>query len=280
MALFKKRQKSERSASEKPRSMQTQQYYKGKTQPKPQIDNKKKSPWLLYVTLICIFLGFIYSVVISPDASLSVNSEVYRAKSAYLNKVNQLLAEPLNRNKLTINTKQIEQALKVEFPEITSTSFSIPLIGQTPSVGIKVVDPVLVLNNGSDKFIIDKQGRAVVKNPTQDVSGLVKLTDQSGFEVKLGQQVLTTEEVSFISYLNKQAKQKSLDIKEFVLPSATPAELYMYQNNKSYFVKFFMGGSADIQLGSYLAIEPELKAQSIAPEQYVDVRVEERVFVK
>lgn len=281
MKLFKRKDSSKEGRSRqssRSSSLSTQQYYKA--EPNLQPAQSSSTGWFLPVVIFCLLMAFSYNLIVSPSANINLNSEAYRPKSEYQSVVDAKLSSFLNRNKLTLASGDIETELKQAFPEVQSISLSLPLIGKKPSIHITVAKPTLYLTSANQNYIVDSQGRAVVKNTTANNSNLTEVNDKSGFSINLGQQVLATDEVSFINYLSEQAKKRGLKVKEFVLPPGSPSETYMYLTDTNYYVKFFLGGQADVQLGSYLALMGNLSEQGLSPTSYIDVRVEEKAFVR
>lgn len=110
-------------------------------------------------------------------------------------------------------------------------------------------------------------------------SGVPLIQDKSGIEIKLGQQVLPSTTVQFVKQTYDQLAATQLKASGFVLPVSIN-ELDIYIEGLPYFIKTDTSGDARLQIGSFLATKNHLEKQGIAPKEYIDVRVEEKVFYK
>ena len=107
------------------------------------------------------------------------------------------------------------------------------------------------------------------------VTGLLTVQDESGLEVHAGDQAVTSETVNFIDNVRRQLSDKKLAIDRLVLP-AIANEVDIYIKGLPYRVKADVSGDARLQIGAFLAT----KESGVNPGEYMDVRVEEKVFYK
>jgi hypothetical protein len=195
----------------------------------------------------------------------------------------KLLNESLtNKNKLTVDTQKLEQRITEEFPEFSDASISLPLLGHRPVVALTTEKPVLLVASQEGVFAVNKNGRAVVKaNGNQSVEGLTLpvVRDEAGIEVGLGKGVLTSQDVAFITTIVKQFDDKKIGIDSITLPPLA-SELHVRTTGDKYFIKFSLLTDPRIASGQYFAIRKKIVAGTIKPSEYVDSRVEEKVFVK
>lgn len=189
-----------------------------------------------------------------------------------------------NNNKLTINTDAVAQKLKQLFPELSSVSVVLPILGQRPEVYIQPNQPALILHttdNGS--YVLDQNGTALIATqqlPKQYKATLIVVNDQSGLKVAVGKQALTSDNVSFIQQVVLQLSVHKVVIKTLILPSAA-SELDATVVNQPYYVKFNMHASvqdARQQAGTFIAAEHYLAGQHIVPSSYIDVRSDNRAY--
>jgi len=223
----------------------------------------------------------VVSLVPAADAPFLRETRVYAEAAAKL-----IDSSAANRNKMTINTSAITSGLQSQFPELQSVTVAIPLLGDTPTVYIRPADPALVLVTAGGTFVVDRQGRALGE-PTGSDSfsqlGLPTVTDQSSLTFRLGDQALPRATAQFIETIDTQYDAQRTEIKAMTLPAAS-SELDVYPAGKPYFVKYNIQDpteqAAKLQSGAYFAAFRHLASKRITPSQYVDVRLQGRVYYK
>lgn len=273
-----------------------QEYNLGRAQPREQ-DMRKRQRLVRYwrQRLGVLFAGLIIIVCLLDILHLSSmpkvialtgasNSSFLQPSNVYQQAAAKLFAGSIfNANKITINTDQIKQKLKAQFPELSDVSITLPLIGHRPIVYIAPSSPSLVLATHSGDFVLDSSGRALL--PASQVPGLAGLqlttvTDQSGLSVHTNQVVLPRASVAFIQTVIGELKAKNVAFNSLTLPAAA-YELDLYPSGVGYYVKFNLHTTdAMQQVGSYLAVRQRLQSQNITPTAYIDVRVDGRAYYK
>ncbi|MDB5170633.1 MAG: hypothetical protein JWO35_327 [Candidatus Saccharibacteria bacterium] len=187
----------------------------------------------------------------------------------------------LNRNKLTLDSAKLSRDLKKQFPELSTTSVTVPLLAHRPIVYIQTARPALVLAASNGSFVLSNTGRALVPStqlPTLSSLDLPLVGDQSGISVAVGKQILTSENVNFIEVIAAQLAAKNIPTAAMTLPAAA-SQLDVQLTGKPYFIKFnLQSNSARQQVGTFLATKAQLEKQNIAPGKYIDVRVDGRAY--
>lgn len=207
-----------------------------------------------------------------------------RPAAAYHESAQRLLGSSLlNTNKVTINTDRLERQLEAEFPELADVTVSLPLVGTRPVVYLEPASPTIILATASvEVFVLDESGRALIT--AAQVPGLGKLSlpvvkDDSGLPVKLGQTVLPSSNIAFITEVVAQLKAKQLTIEGLTLPAGL-SELDVKVKGTPYIVKFNLMGNAREETGAYLATKQYLEQQRKTPSTYIDVRVPDRAYYR
>ncbi len=300
MRLFTKKNENvdqRRVAQQPQRNKAVFSYYKSKKQPEiqQQNQNEQRASFLSrlpgYLAVLTIILCIAYAttlgnqsrVVIVNENALGSASVPLRSKSEYSGYANRwLVGSVMNKNKLTMNTSGLEEAMAKEFPEIVSAGVTLPVIGRKPSIYIKIAEPVLILTSNKESFVIDEKGRAVVSDkelPDSSSGKLVRVTDTSGLRLRPGTQAMTRSSIEFIQSVIYQLEKKNINVSKMKLPDYSN-ELHVYIDKKPYFIKFSITSDPLQQTGAYLAVLSELESKNQAAKQYIDVRVEERVYYK
>lgn len=292
----KKVEQGRRRPSERQGGGRTYSYYaslpEGRTSPQPEktIDLGSVGHRLRLMPTIIALLVIISSVLFSltlstrPSVTLVADQQpVYRPLEDYAAKAQELMGQkPANRTKLTINTADTEQALLTQFPELDGAVLRLPVLGRKPSLVVSVRRPMLLLATNSKTFVLDRFGIAVSEVGQLDDAakqGLLVVRDQSGLEVNIGKQAVTTETVSFILQAQAQLSENGMKVSELTLP-ARVNELDIRLDGLNYFVKTDVSGDARLQIGSFLAVKEHLAGRRVVPAEYIDVRVEEKVFYR
>lgn len=239
------------------------------------------------VVAAAVCLGLYQLLVLSSDPKVVTATDhatFIRPTPTYHDAVQKLLAGSiLNSNKLTVDVNGVSGALKRQYPELSTVTISLPLIGHRPIVYVASADPALVLlSSDGHAFVVDANGRAVAQVPTGSVgnSHLPIVKDASTAAYHVGQLAISSDAVGFIKQILYQVEQKRLSVSTFGLPAGS-SELDMYLDGQHYFVKFNMqSDSALEQVGDYLAVRHYLESRGVSPSEYVDVRITGRAYYK
>lgn len=247
--------------------------------------------WTRSLGLIVLLFAVIVSVAnvlsLSPKAKvLPLNSggesSFLHDQKDYEAAANEVLSgSPWNRNKVTIDTSKVESELKRQFPELTSVSVTLPLVARRPVIYLETARPAIVVITNDGTYLLNSNGRALLSGADVEApayKNLPRVTDQSGLEVKLNKQVLSSQEVAFIRTVSAQLNAKQVGVASLTLPPAA-SELHVQLANKPYFVKFNIhAGTARQQTGTLLATLNYLNKQGVTPSKYIDVRVDGRAY--
>jgi hypothetical protein len=214
----------------------------------------------------------------------TANSYFLQPSDVYQQAATKLFQSSIwNENKITINTAGIKLKLQQEFPELSDVSITLPLMSHRPIVYIAPTTPSLVLSTASGSFIIDNNGIALINSEqVADLSSLdlPTVVDQSGLAVKIGTDILPTNDISFIQTVVAELHAKSIGITSLILPTA-PYELDLKPSGVGYYVKFNIHSTDALQqIGTYLAVRQRLSSQNIMPSSYIDVRLDGRAYYK
>jgi hypothetical protein len=256
-------------------------------------ENKPKVPKALgrvTVLLITIFGILIVAdliwlsnkpkVVIVSDTS---NSVLLSGSKVYSEKIQEIFSSsPTSRTKISINTNSIENAVQKDFPELSSVSVVLPVIGHTPEVVIQIAKPAVLLKNSNSNFLLDNQGRVIYK--ITDLSKynslslpVVNTSVNSG--ITTNQQALSSGDVQFIEFANSQLRAQKISISSMNLPVNT-RELDVNVSNPNYMIKFNLEEDPRVQVGTYLAVRQKLASSNTTGYSYIDVRVLGRAYYK
>lgn len=289
MALFSKTKSRtpSRNPSRRPR---VTSYYRSESQPDQASPFAKKPPprstrrfilgFLDIILIFLILLGIGYSSMIKANPKVVVSDTSFHAAAVYQTVAAVNLKQLKNRNKITFNEESLAASLQKQFPEINNVQVELPFFSEQPTIRIAVGKPAFILQSSAGGFVINASGIAVTKaSKLPGAKDLMKVQDQSGFDIRSGSQVLSTGNVTFIQNLVAQCRLARVAISNLILPSQ-PQEIYLRTSDQPYYVKFYLGGDVLTQTGQFLAARKNFMASGQTPSQYLDVRIPGKIFYK
>lgn len=199
----------------------------------------------------------------------------------YQNGIQDILDDSIfNRSKLTFRSARLQEQIQRQYPELGDVAVTVPLLSRRPIVTISPSPATLILANQQTALVVDSKGRAIADaRQLVDKSAVITVTDESGLTLEQGKAVIPVSYVDFITTIKYQLDAKSIIIDSVTLPRV-PNELYVRLKDKPYYIKFNLQADARQQTGVLLALFKELEEENITPAEYIDVRVDERVFYK
>lgn len=267
------------------RSESTRQYNRG--------DEPKEKKWLnrrKYIKFIlpsAVFLSMIYLLVLVPEAEVKLSGEatITRPDKSYEFKINQYLGQSISSyTKLTFNQDKLASQLKADFPEISDVKVSIPLFSRQPKVGVQFAEPAVLLRVfGDDTYILDSQGRALVRQSEVskgiNLNSLIIVNDTSSQKIELNKILLTQQQINFIIEVVRQSEARKISPESINLAGGA-SQLNVKYKDADYFVKYSFFSDARQSSGAYFTIRDQLEQDNKIPREYIDLRIPERVYIK
>jgi hypothetical protein len=240
--------------------------------------------------LVLGLTAVIYFLSLSRSAEVVILATQDPKRSALAQSVDEykeaaaatLGASLANTNKITIDSGEVRRELKKKFPELEQVSLQLSLFNRSPKIYILPAEAALLVRSGNDVVVVDSSGRVVadvrrLKNPAR--LDLHTVEDKAGLPVELGEVTLPEHDVAFVTEVIGQLKSKKLEIESLVLPVGG-GQLDLRVKGIPYIVKFNLKGDARAEAGAYLAVKARLESEGKTPAQYVDVRVDNRVYYR
>lgn len=237
----------------------------------------------LLVLLVCV----VYSTILSSKAKFVLDTPAgtkpLRSINTYQQEATIILNSSLfNKNKLTVNTTKLSQQMEAQFPELSGVSVILPLMGHRPLIEATVDKPALLIASNKGVFVVGQSGKVLIK--TSDIKGAGDLAiptvrDEADLSIEPGKGALSSQDVTFITTVVRQFEAKNISIASLELPTLA-SELYIHITGQPYYVKFSLLTDPRIATGQFFALKKNLEVENITPAEYIDSRVEERVFYK
>jgi hypothetical protein len=274
-----------------------QEYNLGRAEPREQDVRRREQLikfWrqrlavLLMGVLVLACVGYILHLSSDPQViplTSSSNDYFLQPTSVYDQAAHKALASSwLNGNKITLDTDSVKQNLQHQFPELSSVSITLPLMGHRPIIYIAPTAPGLVLNAQNGSYVLDTDGKALISaDQVADIGKLQlpQVTDQSNLDIKLRTVALPASTVGFIPTVLAELQAKGVKAQSLSLPTAA-YEFDLIPEGAGYYVKFNLHDYQHVreQVGTYLAVSQRLQSQGITPGAYIDVRLVGRAYYK
>jgi len=246
----------------------------------------------LNVIIILLILAFIIDDLIlntNPRLIIAGNTNTTElfsvSQTKYQKAATQLFTQSVStRTKITINTANITLQLEKDFPELSSVSVSLPIIGHQPTVTVVPAEPAIIVSpqGQTESFLVATNGRVLASRTTSwPKNTLPEIVDETGINYVVGQTTMSPSDISFIQLIDTQFISKNIGIRSMTLP-AQSRELDVYVQGEPYYVQFNLEDNTDAlqQIGTYLATQQYLTTNKITPSQYIDAMVIGRVYYK
>lgn len=238
---------------------------------------------------LVIIVSFMYMTTLKPRATIKIVDDkapgavLLKDADTYKHAAERILASsPLNRSKFSIDSNKVAHQLESEFPELSGVTVVVPIIGDSPTFVVKPISPSFVISSNDDTYVVNEFGVAVAHlDELSDASKLKLITviDKSGVALEQNKAVLSGDQALFINTVIAQFKAHNVKVKNIVIPLSA-YDLQVRIPGKNYYVRMNMQGDPKLQTGTFLAMKKRIDKGSITVNEYVDVRVEERVYYK
>lgn len=249
----------------------------------------------LVLSLLVRFSGFlaIVAVIIANTMLSGVTvkignkNDAYKSVDTYIAGINEIMkVSALSSSKLTLNSSKLEQEIKKRFPEITQATAIIPIAGRKLQVNLEFASPMVrLIQENNQQGVVSDSGVLLFVDSAQKINEIyteIPSLVMLNIVAKAGDQMLTSEETYLISLLRDEMdgsndKRPMLQNIEY---DVKKREMLARFKSTSFYVKLTPEREARAQIGALVATIQELQAKGTIASEYIDVRVEDRVFIK
>lgn len=183
-------------------------------------------------------------------------------------------SSPLNDNLLTLSNTRLKQAMLRQEPQLAD----VRLVRRWPhGLLLRVTEKELALNwrSGERTYLVDSGGSVVGEGEN---SRLVQVTDETGLSVSIGDRVVPSRFVGFVTELTAAAGD--LPLKLVAIRIATSTSEVVGATDRPFVVKFATTRSARGQVRDLKLVLAELKQLGKTPAEYIDLRVAGKAYYK
>jgi cell division septal protein FtsQ len=240
----------------------------------------------IYLFTAVIIFASIYMSILTPNANVKLRGEsaILRAESLYQDEINKQLKNSLfNFSKLTLDKNKLAIKIKSSFPEAQFVNVSTPLFGRHPAVEIGFAKPIAMLVTGENNYILDSEGRVLISEAEAsdaiNTSGLITIVDNSTQKITVGKHAMTAEQIGYLYEIVEQAKNKNSLI-ESVSLSGNGLGIQAKYKDADYLVKYSFLANSRQSSGAFFAMRDYLTAKGVSPNEYIDIRIPDRAYIK
>jgi hypothetical protein len=235
---------------------------------------------------IAILVSILYTMTLGNRVTIKTlgqKTPLLRDQKVYQEEADRIFNNSiLSKTKLTINTQKFEEEMKQQFPELGVVSMTVPIMGRSPLVELISEKPALLITSQDGIFVLNQNGKAIAR--LKDVPGVASLNlatvnDETNIPIKVGKGVLSSQDVTFITSLVYQFSAKGITVSNIKLPPEA-AELRVEIVGQKYFIKFNLLNDPRISAGQFIAAYNKIRAEKGTVNEYIDARVEEKIFYK
>lgn len=256
-------------------------------------NQKKKVSWKHIPSItagIIIFGAIFYTTIIDVNNPKIVplsktTPNILRTNKEYEQGVKDVLSKSIwSRSKFSVNTEELATQIKQQFTELGEVSITMQLLGRRPIIQITPASPALIVGNQTaGPYVVGEDGRVLMllsDLPDNQGQDLIRVEDVINSDFEMGKLALPKSTVDFLNKTKYYLNQKNIQIKSVRLP-AVANELHLELKDAPYVIKFNLQDDPMEQVGRYVTLMEHIQSQSKpAPTEYVDVRVEDRVYYK
>lgn len=278
------RYSSNRSQTERPTSRHDPRSADKETCLKEKLLNIfKKVPYVAGAALTLVVVIYLSLLTAQPKVVVQNGQGPLRHGAPYA-KVASGMADNLgSRSKFTLNRQKISDQLQSQFPELRTVNVKTPLFANRAVIEVEVARPELILRSGTDSYALDNRGMALINvsehRPAFKTDDMPVVTDQSNTQIEVGKQALTSAHVAFILEIARQSQAKELVIDTINL-GAGAGELLVRYSGLPYSVKYNLNEDPRKSFGTFFATKEYLERENSQLDEYIDVRISERAYVK
>lgn len=246
---------------------------------KSSVSDLRRRPlfWVATIVAVAVIIQLTFLGSGSRLAVIGSGADAGTVTAAYKATVDRLLAKSvLNRSKITIDTRGVAAELMRLHPEIESAVITLPLLGGQPTVHIAVSEPVFVVQEGSNRYVLSDSG--YITRVATAKSDHTLVYEETIGAVAVGRQLLPRSTVQFMKTVQYQFGQTDHKIAAYVLPAQKAYEIDVRLEGKPYSVRFNLQEDPLRQSGAAIATIDQLG--DVIPAAYLDVRVPGRVYYK
>lgn len=179
--------------------------------------------------------------------------------------------EPVNT--FLFNEHKAEKQV-LSIPQIKEVVFKKLIFKRTLLVTVSEHETTIIWQTNNERFMVNRAG--VIYDVADDTSPLVVVEDLKNVPVNLNQRIVTTEFIEFVTSVVANLPRKTNLATRRVMVPETTFEIEIV-TSEGWTIIFDTTRSFETQLNNLVKV---LRTTQSTPKQYVDLRIEDRVYYK
>lgn len=176
-------------------------------------------------------------------------------------------------NTFLFNERKAEAQI-LSIPQIKSAKFSKLIFKKRLLVKVAEHETTIIWQTNNERFMVNRGG--VIYDVAADDSPLIVVEDLKNVPVNLNQRIVTTEFIEFVTSIVANIPRKTnLAARRVIVPETT-FEIEVV-TSEGWKIIFDTTRSFETQLNNLVKV---LRSTQSPPKQYVDLRIEDRVYYK
>lgn len=224
--------------------------------------------------LVIVGISFQMAIAITiqtPDTASQQSAAVYRKT------IDDYYAmRPAERFTPFLNYQTLKEHIMQQTPEVKTVRVE-PFGAGLARVKLTFRQPLAQWSSNGKTYFVDDEGVTFEQNYFATPNLAVK--DQSGAPLSGGQEVVNRRFLGFLGQAVSRFAKANITVTEIVLPQDTVRQVLFLIHDKPYAVKMTVDRAADAQVAQAIKAMRYIDERSLRPE-YIDVRVDQRVFYK
>lgn len=240
-----------------------------------------------YCALAVIVLSVLYSCTLQASPKVAIISNpgtVHRNARDYELAASAIWRQSiLNLSKLTVQSAKIRSDILAEFGELSDVTVELPLLGRRPRIVITPMQPALQFISANGAFYVDKRGKVMVKSgdvEQNQLHDIPLIRDETGIKAEPGKYIISESQAVYLQRLTAQLKAQEIPVESINLPARAANEADVRLMGLAYSIKFSTTTDARQAVGAYVTVRSKLEQEHVVPKEYIDVRVEEKVYYR
>jgi cell division septal protein FtsQ len=242
-----------------------------------------KAKRLIRPIIVVLFLAIVSYMVLASnifkinkieiEGNQTIDSEEVRSQVGSI-----ITGSSISQNIIFVPSSNIEKQLKKDNYQIADVKVTrIPF--NTIKVTITEQKPSILWKSGNNLSIITENGRGFIGEPNDELKkNLPTVEDLSNLPVKEGDKVVSQEFVKFVNDIYVFLPQNGINISTTQIEETTTEIIVI--TKEGYRIRFDTTRPFDEQLTDLKSVLDSLKQQGKKPTQYVDLRINGKVFYK
>lgn len=236
----------------------------------------RKRIWPYLITIFIILAGLIYLTFFSKLLNIKNIEVVGYANPEVIEEIarNQMEKSIFSSNMLFFSTKRLSETLSGE-PKIKKVKVK-KVLPQKIIIQIEEAQVAIIWNTAGDKYLVS-EGGVVMEPATKEI--LPTVYDAANIKVRPGEKVASPTFINFIKTLNEKFQPAVGEEIQKIIIFDILSDIHVLSKS-GWTVYFNSNKDPETQLKNLARILEEVRKKGNYKLQYIDMRIDDRIFYK